>query len=266
MTGYPKNATLVYRKDLTHDLAIIRVRPDSGEIPPFTPGQYAELALPAPDQEYPQADSKPQKLIRRSYSIGSPPSIRDYIELYIVLVPGGALTPELWELKENDRLWMGPKIKGKFTLDEIPPAKDLIMVSTGTGLAPYRSMLLEYSGQNRWRRLVIIHGTRYARDLGYREEFEPLDKARADFLYLPIVTREAEDSTWKGARGRVTTLFESKVAFEKHLGFPLDPGKCHVLLCGNPAMIDSVQALLEQQDFQAHSKKNPGNLHFERYW
>jgi len=263
-TAYTNNATIISKQDINPELAIIQIRPDSGLVPEFSPGQYAEVALPELDIfETTKTGSK--KLIRRSFSIASSPGQRDYLEFYVVHVPSGALTPSLWTLPVGSRVWLGPKIKGKFTMEEIPQGKDLVMVSTGTGLAPYISMLRTYRNQNRWNRFVVVHGARYSQDLGYSEELQQLSKDDSSVFYIPSVTREASGSTWSGARGRVTDILFSDV-YKQHTGSLLTPEQCQVFLCGNPEMIDTAEKLLCDNGFQLHSKKNPGNIHLERYW
>ena len=140
------NATLIERVDITPRLAIMRVRPDSLDFA-FTPGQYGTLALMrgAPrladaDPEDVAADA-PDKLIKRAYSISSGSRTRDFIEFFVALVGSGELTPRLFALAIGDRLFLGPKPKGLFTLNLVPADKDVLMVATGTGLAPYVSML-----------------------------------------------------------------------------------------------------------------------------
>lgn len=260
MAQYENNASLVARVDLSDELAIFRIRPDVAPLPEFVPGQYAELAV------IPQTAPEGAKLVRRSYSIASPPSITDELELYIVRVEGGEVTPLLWEIPVGGRLWLGPKIKGKFTLEEVPPGKDLVMVSTGTGLAPFLSMLREHAANPPWRNLVLVHGARYQCDLGYREELTAAAAKHQWFHYLPALTREPEHSGWTGLRGRVQTLFNSGGEVERALGAPLSAEMTHILLCGNPQMIDDIQLLLGERGLHLHKKKNPGNVHVERYW
>ena len=139
------------------------------------------------------------------------------------------------------------------------------MIATGTGIAPFLSMLKTHLGQKRWRRFVLIHGARYARDLGYFDELSSLAKAHSDVFYIPATTREAPGSAWSGLRGRVQTLLEGNT-YKNAVGIELDPNETHVFLCGNPEMIDAVQAVLEARGFKEHSKKDPGNIHVERYW
>ena len=262
------NATITERQDLTEELAIFRIRPDSGEVPEFAPGQYTTLGLP----EYDEAGNvqltkrgKP-KLIRRPYSIASSPSEND-VELYLIVVEDGALTTKLWQLGEGDRLFMDEKCRGTFTLDPVPPGKDLVMISTGTGLAPYVSMLRAYRRTGFWNKCIIIHGTRLARDLGYREELERIAAEDPDVLYLPTCTREPDDSNWDGLRGRVHVVLEPKT-FTELTGDELTPEQCSVFLCGNPAMIDQCEAELAERGFSTYDRrKNPeGNVHLERYW
>jgi len=263
------NATLTFRKDFTEDLAIFRIVPDGG-VPDFIAGQFCTIGLPKPEPTDPVEIEKRKKrkgpaLIRRAYSIASPPKQKDYLELYIAKVEEGELTPKLWELQDGDRLFCDPKIRGHFTMDEVEPNKNLVMMSTGTGLAPFRAMLHEHMGKGLWKRFVIIHGVRYQDDLGYRDELENLAYKHKDVLYVPSLSREPKDSPWKGLRGRIPLILDPDV-WDIYLGFEIDPNDTHVFLCGNPAMIDTVNPMLEERGFKIDKKKDPGNIHFERYW
>jgi ferredoxin/flavodoxin---NADP+ reductase len=294
------NATLIYRRDLNAELAVVRIRPDSGAVPEFQPGQYCTIGLLAPPgvaparvtgsiatptgpdspaaagatgaatdaapshaERIPRTDQPRQ--VRRAYSIASSPSTRDYVELLVVLVNTGRLTPRLWDVAEDGRLWMSEKIAGHFTLDGLPPDRDAVMVSTGTGIAPFVSMLRTYAGQKRWRRCALINGVRSEIDLAYRDEIMELCRRDPGITYIPTLTREPADSLWGGPRGRVQSLLEGP-AFELLAGTPLDPARCHVYLCGNPAMITDVQHMLAARGFTLDGRDMPGNLHFERYW
>lgn len=275
MPADPTNASLV-RRDLTPDLAIYEVRPDSGRVPAFKPGQFCTIGLPAepvalptgqPANPPPTGATDRVRLVRRAYSIGSSPDTTDHIELYLVRVRDGKLTPRLWSLPTGGRVYLDPSIKGEFTLDAVPDGKDLVMISTGTGLAPFMSMLRYYGTRSprKWRRCVVIHGARISDDLGYREELETLAGNDPSIVYLPAVTREPEGSPWKGHRGRVTTLLEHDV-FHRATGVQLETATSEVLLCGNPDMIESVRLMLEPRGFVTKTRQQPGNIHFERYW
>jgi ferredoxin--NADP+ reductase len=253
------NATLIERKVVTDELLIMRIRPDGG-VPDFKPGQYVAVGLPgtAPRPEGFPPDIEPQgdKLLKRAYSIGSSPLEKDWIELYIAVVPEGTLTPRLSVLKTGDRLFLAQKITGTFTVDGVAPEKNLILISTGTGVAPFISMIRtpQVCGD---RKITIVHGVRYGKDLGYDEELLEFKKTHPTFTYIPIVTR---DDGWQGKKGRVPTLFEDGT-------LPVDPVHDHIFMCGNPAMIEDLEKLLTDRNFTVHSKKNPsGTLHFEKYW
>lgn len=277
----PFNATLVER-ELIHDtLGIFRIAYDEGEIKDFEPGQFTNLALtPPPEALEAQAkaaetEDTPQrrrpariKLVRRAYSIASAPREKRWLEFYIVAVDEGALTPRVFDLAVGDRLFMDPKIKGHFTLKEVPDGKDLVSVATGTGLAPFLSMYHQYKDTpGRFNRFVFIHGVRVEEDLGYREHLTQLAKDDPRVVYLPAVSRAPEDSGYDGYRGRVTSIFTDGT-YERALGKKLDPQEAHVFLCGNPAMIDQLEKeLVERDGFVVKSpRQKDGNLHFERYW
>lgn len=250
------NATLVARQDINPELAVFTIRPDETPIKPFLPGQYTTLGV-----NLEPGAAKP-KLLRRAYSIASSPLQTDVMEFYVVLVNDGQLTPKLWQLSPGNRLWLDTRAKGHFVLeDDIDPNADLVMLSTGTGLAPFISMLRTYRGKGRWRKAVVVNGVRLSKDLGYREELEKAH-AQGDVVYVPLVSREPG---FAGLKGRTQVLFEDGV-YEGLVGAPLEAARCHVFLCGNPEMIDSVQATLLERGFKTHSKRDPGNIHLERYW
>ena len=261
------NASITERIDVNDDLAIYRVKPDGGPAPPFVPGQFITLGLPKQNPRDGQGDptaTRP-KMYKRAYSIASSANELDTMEFLIVLVDEGHLTPKIWKLHEGDRLWMNDRANGGFTLDGVPGDKDLVMVGTGTGLAPFVSMVRTFHGRPRWRRLVLVHGVRLAGDLAYRQELEGLAEADPTVTYVPTVTREPEGSAWAGVRGRVQSVLEP-AAFKDLAGFELTPDGAHVFLCGNPKMITSVEEMLEQRGFVTQTKNQPGNVHFERYW
>ncbi|MEO0586352.1 MAG: ferredoxin--NADP reductase [Planctomycetota bacterium] len=271
LTDHPDfNARLLERIDLHEQLARFRVAPDEGSAPEFKPGQFATLGLPhPPDPETgkPALDRKGNpKLVRRAYSIASPSTTREHLEFYIVEVDDGRLTPSLFNMHPGDRLHMGAKIAGHFTLDPVPDGQHLIMVGTGTGLAPFLSMYETYRDQGRWKSFTLLDGCRLARDLGYLDRLNQYTADDPTFTYAPTVTREPDDSGWAGRRGRVNALLEPD-RFKEEFGFMLSPEDCHVFLCGNPAMIDQVEESLIDRGFVVENKEHPdGNLHFERYW
>lgn len=277
----PLNATLV-EKQLIHDtLGIFRIAYEQGAVPDFEPGQFANLALMPPAEAIAaQAEAEAKgdapkrrrpgrvKMVRRAYSIASPPSEKRWLEFYIVAVDEGALTPRVFDLEPGDRLFMDTKIKGHFTLKDVPDHKTLVTVATGTGLAPFLSMYKQYKDTaERFEKFVFIHGVRVEEDLGYRDQLVQMTTDDPRVVYLPAVSRAPDDSPYTGYRGRVTSMF-SDGTYERMVGRPLDPERDHVLLCGNPAMIDQLEAeLVERDGFTVKTpRQKDGNLHFERYW
>ncbi|MBX7145137.1 MAG: ferredoxin--NADP reductase [Oligoflexia bacterium] len=254
------NATIVRKIEVTPELIILQVKPDAG-VPDFLPGQYVALGLPgeSPRPAHFPAEREPQaagKLIKRAYSIGSSPSERGYFEFYIAIVPDGALTSRLVIPKEGDRVYVAPKVTGTFTLEEVPQEANLILISTGTGIAPFMSMLRTPATWTKQRKISVIHGVRYSKDLAYSDELRQL-AARPDFSYLPIVSRA--DPEWTGERGHVQSLFQKGAVTAQ-------PTNDHVFLCGNPAMVEDMEKLLVGDGFKVHARKTPGNLHLEKYW
>ena len=261
------NATVVFRDDVTAELAVVRVRPDHGSAPPFEPGQFTLLGLPPAPTRAPREEpaARPRRLLRRAYSITSPSTDLSYLEFYVALVEHGQLSPQLWSVPRGGRLWMDSKVSGRFTLSGVPTDRDILMVATGTGIAPFVSMLRTYHGTGRWRHAVLVHGVRRATDLAYRGELEALAGSGSDFTYLPTVSREPERSPWLGLRGRVQEVLEDGT-YDELVGRPLDPSRWHAFVCGSPEMIESVRETLSERGFSTGGGSERRNLHFERYW
>ncbi len=264
------NATLIARKDLTGDSAIFRIKADA-PLFEFFAGQYTTIGLPTdaaridgadPDES---ANGNPRKRIVRAYSIASSSKARDYVDLYVTLVKSGALTPRLWLLQPGQRLWLGPKAKGLFTLENVPADRDVVLIGTGTGLAPYMSMIHDYHQCNIGRRFVVVHGARYERDLGYRDELESLQRDCKTMVYIPTVSRPEKDSPWPGHIGRVQFVVTDGT-LENALGGTLSPKTTHVFLSGNPDMVEDMERVFAGRGFALHSTRSPGTLHIERYW
>ena len=265
------NAVVRQRYEVAPGLMVVRVVPDGWDLPDFKPGQFAVLGLPPEAPRCAGSDSeeeppKPDRLIRRAYSIASSSVASEYLELYITLVRSGGLTPRLFALQPGDRLWLGPKITGNFTLDQAPQDTNLVLVATGTGLAPYMSMLRTMLPGAGDRKVAVLLGARHSWDLGYQSELVTMDRLSPAFSYHSIISRPAEEPVpWGGPAGYVQDLWREGT-LEKAWGFKPAPENTCVFLCGNPAMIDDMVAMLAAKGFREHSRKEPGEIFVERYW
>jgi ferredoxin--NADP+ reductase len=296
------NATVVWLRRVHSDLLIMRVRPDFPR-PPHKPGQYSTLGLGYWEPRTPgcQEEVLPPgeeaKLARRAYSIGC--SVlgadgqledidhTDWLEFYIVLVresdkkQAPALTPRLFLLREGDRLFLGPKITGHYTLDPVQPGDTVLFLGTGTGEAPHNYMLWQLLRGGHSGRILSACCVRYRRDLAYLSIHEELMRRFPNYTYLSLTTREAETVRNKVYVQDLITSGQ----LEERLGQSLDPARTHVFLCGNPKMIGVPQKdadtgqrvypqplgvieILERRGFQTDQPqaKIKGNVHFEEYW
>lgn len=257
------NARVVHREALGAELAILRIAAESESCPVFVPGQFITLGLPR-SSVAPAANDR-VRLTKRPYSIASAASERRWLEFYVVRIDEGRFTPQLLELHEGDRLWLDRRAQGRFTLEPFPAGRNLLMIASGTGVAPFVAMLRTHRADPPWRRAVLLHGVRLAADLGYRPELEALAGADERFTYIPIASREPAAGTWSGLRGRVQIALDDEV-FTRLAGASLAPAEWHAYLCGNPQMVDDVEQLLLGRGFTTHRNKQPGNIHLERYW
>jgi ferredoxin/flavodoxin---NADP+ reductase len=252
----PYNATIVARSDVHEALCFLHIAPDQKPFPAFAPGQFVSVGCNVEENGAPS-------LVKRSYSIGSAASERSHVELFVVRVDDGEFTSWLFAQQVGARVWLSPKASGGFTLEGFTPGHDLVLVATGTGVAPFVSMYRTFRHDPPWRRIIMINGVRQARDVGYRDELESAARTDSRLCYLPSVTRET--GAWPGLRGRVGEFLEPE-RFQSLVGVPLTPETCHVYLAGNPEMIEDLEAILKGRGFRKHTRGHPGNLHLEKYW
>lgn len=218
-------------------------------VEPFRAGQFFRLGL-----------VEGETWVSRAYSAASAPG--QPLEFYVALVEGGALTPDLHRKAKGDEIAVFPRATGHFTLEHVHDAELLWLVCTGTGLAPYISMLRSEEPWARFGRVIVVHGVRHAADLCYREELLALGQRRGDRLsWVPVVSREPtrEDVIC----GRIPQQLE---AVEARAGYGIRPETSQVLLCGNPDMVVEVEALLAARGLRRNKLKLPGHITTERYW
>lgn len=265
--GY--NATVLKKDIFTDNLFTLTIKTDFA-LPDFHAGQFTTLGLKGKAPRHgtlpdPKPVTDPEKLIRKSYSILSSPKQKNFLEFYIALVPEGQLTPRLFLLEPGDPVHVGEKFTGKFTLEPIPPHKHLVMISTGTGLAPFISMFRTHFQTEQKRQLVLIHGTRHSCDLTYYSELMMYTERLKNFHYIPAVSRPQNDVYWGGPTGRVTDIIKNECVEQKS-GITFTPENFDVLLCGNPDMIKDMTVHLVSQGFKADFGAERGQIHKEEYW
>ncbi len=294
LRGEHYNATITSFEPTHSDLWVLRVKPDRGGIS-HLPGQYASLGLGyweerIDDAEDPNLDERWDKLVRRSYSISSRMfdehgylvgAEGEELEFYIVLVPPTddnvpGLTPRLALKRPGDRIYLGPKVAGRYTLAPVTdPESTALFLSTGTGEAPHNAMVVELLRKGHRGPLVSAVSVRQWIDLGYLDKHRTLERHFANYHYLPMPTREADVP-----KRYIQDLIRNDV-FTAEFGVTLDPERTNVFLCGNPAMIGlpeevdgatrypevtGVVELLAERGFTIDHRNQRGNIHFEEYW
>jgi len=153
-----------------------------------------------------------------------------------------------------------------FKLSNAPDDANIVMIATGTGLAPYMSMLRTHLEANENRKTALLHGARHSWDLGYRSELTSLQRFAANFYYVPTISRPAEEpAPWPGKSGYVQDLWRGGVLEGMWVEKPR-PDNTHIFLCGNPGMIEDMVKILGSEGFEEHKKTKPGQVHVERYW
>lgn len=239
---YPYNGRLSRWEEIAPGLAIVGVQ--SMEQPfPFEAGQYATLGLVGPEG----------KLVQRPMSVSSSSDRLDEYEFFIRLVEGGAFTTLLWERKVGDAINIkGPK--GKFLLQD--DGRQCLFVASGTGLAPFMSMIDTLRGRGQTREIHLLHGASYEHDLAWREELGGLE-AGGDFplRYVATISRPQQSRGWAGCTGRVEAIIESQLDAQG-----LDPANATIYLCGNPEMITAVDEIATGRGFA------PEQIRKELYW
>ena len=222
----------------------------------FRNGHFVMIGLPV--------DGKP---LLRAYSIASA-NHEEHLEFLSIKVPDGPLTSRLQHLRVGDTLLVGRKPVGTLVIDDLNPGRRLILLASGTGLAPFMSIVQDPETYERFEEVVLLHGVRLVSELAYREfltQTLPNDELLGELVkpalrYVPTVTREPFER-----QGRVTELLNDDRADDVFGGRPLDPREDRVMICGGPAMLADLRAILDQRGFVASPQTGvPGDYVFER--
>ncbi len=234
-------------------LMSFRVRRDPAYA--FTPGQFARIGLRKADGS----------VIWRAYSIVSAPD-EPFLEFFLVVVPTGEFSSRVAQLAVGDVMLVEKHAQGFLTADRFKGGRDLWLLATGTGLAPYISMLRDQVVWRQFANIVVVVSVREHRDLGYLEELQSLAAqdapARAKLVFIKTLTREKSADTLPG---RIPALIESG-ELEQAAGLPLSDEHSRFMLCGNPAMVETMRALLKARGFRMNRRLEPGHIIVENYW
>ena len=221
------------------------------DVDSFTAGQFTSLALDIDGER-----------IARPYSYLSAPDERP-LEFFFYTATGGVLSNAMLDLEAGDSIWLKRKSNGFFTLSEVPDSRDLWMFGTGTGIAPFFSILKTEEPWQRFEKVVLIHGVRTGADLRYRELIEDVQASRGDrFLFKAFVTREDVPGTY---RGRIPGAIADG-SLEEMCGIQLSPEDSQIMLCGNPDMVKDAVRVLKDRGFTKNRRRTPGQITVENYW
>jgi len=225
----------------------------------FVAGQFARLGVKRADPDDPKNPSG-EKIVWRAYSVASPSQAKE-LEFFSVAIPDGEFSSQLVRMGPGAIVYLERISYGFLTLERFEPARDLWMLSTGTGLAPFLSILGETGTWSAFDNLIVVHSVRYPNELAYADEIRALS-GKARLHYVPVVTRRRHPGALSE---RVPALIESG-ALESHVGLQIERSASRVLICGNPDMITATRKLLGLRGLNPSRRGTPGQLAVENYW
>ena len=224
-------------------------------VAPFIPGQFTQLTL-----------EEGGKLFRPYSYVNGPDEA--LLEFYYTYVEGGKFTPTLAKCQPGERIWVAQRAVGRFVISEVPSSAVLWLFATGTGLGVFLSLLKSQTTWEKFERIVLVHSVRFSDELTHLALIEEWQRQYATrFYWVPIVTRETS-ATLKGGpiySQRMTDLFKNGV-LEKEIALFLTSTTAQVMLCGNPAMVNEMVALLQARGLQMNRVRQPGQITIENYW
>jgi len=227
----------------TDALFSIRVKTSSLN---FEAGQFVRIALDIDGER-----------VARPFSFVNPPQ-DPVLEFYGIVVPEGPLSPRLAKLRPGDTLYVASNPAGFLVLSELPDAETLWLLSTGTGIAPFLSILRTDAAWKRFRNIVLVHAVRHARELVYQD----LVRGMKGLRYVTFVSREAHAGS---LAGRIPQAIADG-RLEGAAGVALGAATSQVMLCGNPDMLKDAQAALAARGMRKHRRRAPGHITVESFW
>ena len=252
-------------------------RPDGFK---FTAGQFVRLGIHGKDLQYFAQNHETKLIISetqgqpidldgyvfRAYSVASSP-YDEFIEFFSVVIPEGEFTSKVNHIQVGDSLLLNTTPFGYLTLAryQLPLPNDLWLLATGTGLAPFLSILKTIDVWQQYQRIILVYSARTSQELAYQAEIGSIKSIYGDngaaFVFLPIVTREAD---YAGEKARIPNLIVSGKLTEL-VGQKLDKERSHVMLCGNPQMVEDTKEALKSIGLTMN-RRGEGNIAVENYW
>lgn len=240
--------TVVNQRRWTVNLFTLYV---DAEITEFESGQFAKLALDAGSE-----------MVARPYSFVNAPKERPH-EFYYVTLPDGPLTRRLCKLGPGDTIYLAPRPSGFLVLSEVPDGVNLWLISTGTGVGPFLSILKTDVPWQRFEQVVLVHAVRHANELTYRDSIERLLGERGERMrVVSFVSREERPGT---LHGRIPAAIEDG-RLEGAAGVALAAKISQVMICGNPEMVTDTTEALKRRGMKKHRRRDPGHITVENYW
>ena len=217
----------------------------------FEAGQFTKLALP-----------EDGAMLARAYSFVNAPR-EPHHEFYYNIVPDGPLSVRLARLEAGDAIWLAPRAAGFLVLSEVPDAENLWLLATGTGIAPFLSILRSDTVWTRYPRVVLVEGVRHASELAYREEIARVKREHEGrFDGVVFVSREQAPGALAGRIPQA--ILDGRL--EAAAGVPLSAPGSQVMICGNPDMVTDTVAALAQRGMKKHRRRSPGHITVENFW
>jgi len=240
--------TVVNQKRWTQTLFTLQVEADVAR---FEAGQFAKLALAVEGE-----------MVARPYSFVNSPEERPH-EFYYVTLPDGPLTQRLCKLQAGDAIYLAPRPAGFLALSEIPDGENLWLISTGTGVGPFLSILKTEGPWQRFKQVVLVHAVRYAEELTYRDSLSRLLGEHGEQMRMvSFVSRESKPGA---LHGRIPLAIEEG-RLEAAAEVALSAKTSQVMICGNPEMVTDTSAALARRGMKKHRRREPGQITVENYW
>jgi len=224
----------------------------------FIPGQFARLGV----------DKEDGTIVWRPYSVVSA-DYEEELEFYSIIVPDGEFTQILKNLNVGDILYIDKTNYGLLTTDRFENGKDLWLLSTGTGLAPFISILYDFSIWEQYQKIILVHCVRTKEELAYQDLINSFftheyyaDMVKDKLIYVKMITRE---NTSADLYGRITDLLKNN-KLEQYVKVPITVSDSRIMICGNPEMVDETRKILAERGLSISRRGKPGNMAVENYW